>query len=167
MSFLKRFFGYAVEQAQEVDTALATCQFESSNKDCSLVQQLKDKQTQKRAIDNKIKSYNEHSSENIENFFNLLFKMEERGFKMQKGDHCRGFVYNSPERSYIAECFERAYGMVRLEEILAEMSEEAIAAISSELCSLKTKAVILSDLRRQSAELGKEITTIKAQLGIE
>lgn len=49
MEFFKRLFGSAVEQAQEFDVAMASCQFESSNKDCSLVQQLKDKQTQNRA----------------------------------------------------------------------------------------------------------------------
>lgn len=168
MSFLKRFFGYAVEQAQEVDTALAACQFESGNKDCSLVQQLKDKQTQKRTIDNKIKSYDDHSANNIMNFFLLLVEMEKNGFKM--GDCYNGYpglIYNESKRSFITECFDRLYGMRRLEEILDGMSEESVAAIGSEMNALKTRATILSDLRRQSAELGGEITTIKAQLGIE
>lgn len=47
------------------------------------------------------------------------------------------------------------------------MSEEGVAAIGEELNALKKRAIILCDLRSQSAELGKEITTIKAQLGIE
>ena len=161
MGFFKRLFGSAVEQAQEFDVAMASCRFESSNKDCSLVQQLKDKQTQKRAIENKIKSYDDHSANNIMSFFLLLVEMEKNGFKM-------GDCYNrESKRSFITECFDRLYGMRRLEEILDGMSEESVAAIGSELNALKTRATILNDLRRQSAELGGEITTIKAQLGIE
>lgn len=168
MGFFKRLFGSAVEQAQEFDVAMASCQFENSNKDCSLVQKLKDKQTQKRAIDNKIKSYDDHSANNIVNFFLLLVEMEKNGFKM--GDcynRYPGLIYNESKRSFITECFDRLYGMRRLEEILDGMSEESVAAIGFELNALKTRATILSDLRRQSAELGGEITTIKAQLGIE
>lgn len=166
MSFLKRFFGYAVEQAQKADVVLATtCQFESSNKDCSLVQQLKDKQTQKRAIDNKIMSYDNHSANNILNFFLLLVKMEEKGIEMTKYD--RGHPFMVSNHSSIKECFERRFGMNKLEEILDEMSEDGVAAIGSELNALKTRATILRDLRHQSAELGKEIIVIKAQLGIE
>lgn len=166
MGFLKRFFGSAVEQAQEVDTALATCQFESSNKDCSLVQQLKDKQAQKRAIDNKIKSFNLHSENNIRNFFLLLSKMEEKGIEMTKYD--RGYPFKVvSNHSSVKDCFERSFGMARLEEALDEISEEGVAAIGEELNTLKKRAVVLCDLRSQSAELGNEIATIKAQLGIE
>lgn len=165
MGFLKRFFGYAVEQAQEVDTALATCQFESSNKDCSLVQQLKDKQTQKRAIDNKIKSFDIHSANNIRNFFLLLSKMEEKGIEMTKYD--RVYPFGVSNHSSVKDCFERSFGMERLEEALDEISEDGVDAIGEELNTLKKRATILCDLRAQSAELGKEITTIKAQLGIE
>lgn len=165
MNLIKRFFGSAVEQARELDAALATCQFESINKDCSLVQQLKDKQTQKRAIDNKMKSYDNHSANNILNFYLLLVKMEEKGIEMTKYD--RGYPFMVSNHSSIKDCFERKFGMVKLEEVLDEMSEEGVAAIGSELNVLKTRATILGDLCRQSAELGKEITAIKAQLGIE
>ena len=165
MSFLERFFGYAVEQAQEVDIALATCQFESSNKDCSLVQQLKDKQTQKRAIDSRIKSYDLHSADNIRNFFLLLCKMEANGIEMTKYD--RGYPFGVSNYSSVKDCFERSFGMERLEEALDEISEEEVAAIGEELNALKKRAIILCDLRSQSAELGKEIAQIKAQLGIE
>ena len=47
------------------------------------------------------------------------------------------------------------------------MPEEGVAAIGTELTAMKQRATILGDLRRQSAELGKEIETIKTQLGIE
>lgn len=101
-------------------------------------------------------------------FFLLLVEMENRGFKMGDCyDRYPGLIYNESKRSFITECFERAYGMVRLEEILDGMSEEGVAAIGSELIALKTRATILGDLRRQSAELDKEIVAIKAQLGIE
>ncbi len=165
MGFLKRFFGSAVEQVQDFDAAMASCQFESGNKDCSLVQQLKEKQTTKRAIDNKIKSYDDHSANNITSFFLLLVEMEKKGFEMCSYD--RNYPIGSYKHSYIKECFERCFGVMRLEEILDGMSEESVAAIGSELNALKTRATVLGDLRRQTAELDKEIIAIKAQLGIE
>lgn len=165
MSFLKRFFGRAVQEAWELDAVMASCQFESSNNDCSLVQQLKDKQTQKRAIDNKIKSYDLHSADNIRNFFLLLYKMEAKGIEITKYD--RGYPFMVSNRSSVTDCFEHCFGMARLEESLDEISEEEVAAIGEELNALKKRAIILCDLRSQSAELGKEIAQIKAQLGIE
>lgn len=165
MGFLKRLFGYAVEQVEAVDAAMATCQFESDNKDCSLVQQLKDRQTRKRAIDSKIKSYDDHSVNNITNFFLLLVKMEEKGIQMDKYDY--DYQFRVSKRSSIGECFERKCGMARLEEALDEMSENCVALISSELNAIKTRAAVLGELRSQSAELEKEILAIKAQLGIE
>ena len=57
MNFLKQFFGRAVQEAQELDAVMASCQFESSTNDCSLVQQLKQKQTEKREMDAKIKDF--------------------------------------------------------------------------------------------------------------
>lgn len=166
MGFLKRFFGSAVEQAESVDAAITTCQFESSNKECSLVQQLKDKQTQKRAVDNKIKSYDECSRENIASFFNLLVKMEKSGFEM--GTHSyHPSLYGGGDCSRISSSFEHRFGVTKLEGILASMRDEEVSAIGTELNALKAKAIVLSDMRYQSEELGKEIATIKAQLGIE
>ena len=167
MGFLKRLFGSAVEQAQEFDAAMASCQFESSNKDCSLVQNMKDKQAAKREIDGRIKSYNDHSADTIIQFFSLLVEMEKSGFKMGDHDWRMSYGYGSSNRSFITESFERAYGVIRLEEILDRMPEEGVAAIGTELTAMKQRATILGDLRRQSAELGKEIETIKTQLGIE
>ena len=165
MNFLKRFFGSAVEQAQELDTAMASCQFESSNKDCSLVQQLKDKQTRKRAIDNKIKSYDDHSTNTVTNFFLLLVELEKNGVEMSRYD--RSYPFMRSDYSLFKDSADRHFFVAKLEKVLDEMSESGVAAIGEELNALKTRARILCDLRRQSAELGKEIATIKAQLGIE
>lgn len=165
MNLIKRFFGYAVEQAQEVDTALTTCQFESSNKDCSLVQQLKDKQTQKRAIDNKIRSYDTHSKEVVVNLFLFLVELEKEGVEITRYD--RRYPYMSSDYSALKDSADRHFFVARLEKVLDRMSESGVAAIGEELNSLKARATILCDLRAQSAELGKEIAAIKAQLGIE
>lgn len=162
MGFLKRFFG---RQEPQIPDTPATCQFKSSNKDCSLVQQLKDKQTEKRAIDNRIKSYDDHSANNILSFFLLLVKMEKKGIEMTKYD--RDYPFMVSNYSSITECFESKFGVVKLEEILDEMSDESVAAIGIELNALKARASVLGNLRRQSAELGKEIMAIKAHLGIE
>ena len=165
MGFFKRLFGSAVEQTQEFDVAMASCQFESDNKDCSLVQQLKDRQTRKRAIDNKIRSYDDRSVNNITNFFLLLVKMEEKGIQMDKYDG--DYPFRTSKRSSINECFERRCGMARLEDAIDELPENCVALIGSELNAIKTRAKILGELRSQSAELEKEILAIKAQLGIE
>lgn len=167
MGFLKRFFSDAVEQVQAVDTAIATCQFESSNKDCSLIQTLKEKQAAKREVDDKIKSYDQHSTDNIAKFLELLVKMENHGFRMSDYDYCPSYCCGDRKRSFITESFERAYGVIKLEEILDMMPEASVAAIGEELNAMKKRAAILGDLRRQANELNKEIMAIKAQLGIE
>ena len=69
--------------------------------------------------------------------------------------------------SAFKDCADRHFFTVKLEKVLDAMPESGVAAIGEELNALKTRATILCDLRRQSAELGKEIATIKAQLGIE
>ena len=90
---------------------------------------------------------------------------EEKGIEMTKYD--RGYPFMVSNHSSVKDCFERSFGMARLEEALDEISEDGVAAIGEELNTLKKRAIILCDLRAQSAELGKEIAAIKAQLGIE
>lgn len=165
MSFLKRFFGSAISQAESVDAAIATCQFESSNSDCSLVQRLKDKQTQKRAVDNKIRSYDNHRADTVTNFFLLLVALEKEGVEMSRYD--RSYPFMRSDYSAFKDSADRHFFMAKLEKVLDEMSESGVTAIGEELSALKARATVLCDLRRQSAELDKEITTIKAQLGIE
>lgn len=165
MSFLKRLFCSPVEQAMEVDAALSKCQLGGSSNDCSLIKQLQAKQAQKRDVDAKIKSYEDHSQVNIPQLINLLLEMEKKGFEMCNYDHHYPFGGHTP--SSIRECFKYSFGTMMLETILDDMSESDVEQIGCELKSLKTRASIVCDLRRQSTELNTEIATIKSQLGIE
>lgn len=150
------------------------CDFESSTNDCSLVQQLKDKQAKKREIDASIKSYDDHSGVNVEKFLALLLRMEEGGFQMGwVSSHYPSWTLghetlsDENKRSWIARSFNDLFGVCRLETILDEMSNEDVIAIGEELKALKRRADIVCDLRRQSDSLSVEIATIKIQLGIE
>lgn len=165
MSFLKRFFGSAVEQAQEVDAALAACQFESSNRDCSLVQQLKDKQAEKKAVDAEIKAFTSEEPIVMEKFLMLLLQMEKNHFEMGM-DYCSYHmpgVYNSR----IKDSFYHHYGTAKFKEIITLMTEEDIDAIHDELKSMKNWVSILNKLNQRRNTLEGEIEQIKAQLGIE
>lgn len=166
MSLLKRFFGEAVEQTQEVDAAIATCQFESSSKECSLVQQLKDKQAEKKAVDAEIKSFTSDEPVAMEKFIDLLLQMERHHFEMGM-EYPRYYtpgVYNSK----IKDSFYRYYGTAKLREIIDLMTEEDIDAIYDELKSMKNRASILNKLNQRRDTLEKEIKEIKSvQLGIE
>ena len=165
MGFLKRFFGSAIEQAQELDAAMASCQFESSNKDCSLVQQLKDKQAKKREIDAKITSFEKHEPVVLEKFMEFLLKLERNRFEMgmdYRSYHMPG-VYNSK----IKDTFGRCYGVERFEAVIDQTTMADIDAIHEELRAMKDRVNVLSGLHQQSKLLGNEIKGLKDQLGIE
>lgn len=165
MSFLKRLFCSPVEQAREVDAALSKCQLEGSSNDCSLIKQLQVKQAQKRDVDAKIESYKDRSQVNITQLIELLSEMEKKWFEMC--NYNRHYPFGGHTRSSIGECFKYSFGTMMLETILDGMSESDVEQIGHELKSLKTRASIVCDLRRQSTELNTEIATIKSQLGIE
>ena len=165
MGFLKRFFGEAVEKAQEVDAAIATCQFESSNKECSLVQQLKDKQAEKKAVDAEIESFTSDEPVAMEKFMDLLLQMERHHFEM--GMDYRSYHMPDVYNSKIKGSFYHHYGTARFIEIIALMTEEDIDAIHNELKSMKNCVSILNKLNQWRDTLEKEIEEIKAQLGIE
>ena len=165
MGFLKRFFGYAVEQAQEVDAVLATCQFESGNKDCSLVQRLKDKQAKKREIDAKITSFEKHEPVVLEKFMEFLLKLERNRFEM--GIEYRSYHTNGAYNSKIKDTFGRCYGVERFEAVIDQTTIADIDAIHDELRTMKSRVNILSELHQQSKALGNEIKSLKDQLGIE
>lgn len=161
MKFLKEFFGANKRERNEVATH---CQFESNNKDCSLVQLLKEKQTIKRTVDSKIKAYEKKSSECLPRFIKLLMELEELGFRMDK--ERRPFMRDE-NRSYISESFDHFPGMMMFAKLIEQTAEQDISKIGDELLAFKCRADTLEELRRQSESLDKEIMTIKAQLGIE
>lgn len=165
MSFLKRFFCYAVEQAQEVDTALATCQFESSNKDCSIVQQLRDKQEQKKEVDAKIKAFEQHEPVVVDKFIELLLNLERNNFEM--GIDYRSYHMPGAYNSRIKDTFHGCWGVQKFEGVIDQTTEADIDAIHAELKAVKNRVNILSGLRSQSSALAEEIKQLKDQLGIE
>lgn len=162
MSFLKQFFGAS---KSERDTATLHCQFESSNKDCNLIQLLKEKQTVKRAVDQKIRAYERKSTECLPSFIKLLTGMEELGFSMKR--ERKAFANDGSYRSYVAESFDHFPGMIPFTRLIEQTAEQDISKIREELIAFKCRADTLEELRRQSASLDKEIMAIKAQLGIE
>lgn len=161
MSFLKQFFGRAVQEAQEFDAVMASCQFESSNNDCSLVQQLKQKQAEKREMDAKIKDFETSQPANVLRFMSFLMEMERHGFEM--GCHHHHLEYGS----YIYNHFKHRYGVGKLEDVLGGMSDTELNMMFEELKALKHRAKTVGGLRSQANQLSNEIDELKTRLGIE
>ena len=157
MGFLKRFFGSAVKQAQELDAAMASCQFESSNNDCSLVQQLKDKQAQKRNLEQEIKDYATKSPAVVTNLHKFLKELERSGFHTDSrfGRSCLEYDMGS------------SMGMVLIERALCLMTDDDVRGIGEELCAIRDRRRTISEKESALAVICTEIAIIKTQLGIE
>lgn len=138
---------------------MSSCQFESSNNDCSLVQQLKQKQAEKRELDEKIKSLVEPAGLCLEKFIMFLGSMENCGFGMNKGYH--GL------RSTIRRELSTEYGLRKFQDIVGRMTDNQLEGMFQELRTIKHKDGIISNLRQQSILLSGEIDELKAKLGIE
>lgn len=165
MGFFKRFLCESVEQVQQLDEAMASCQFESTSNDCSLIQQLKDRQAQKKEVDAKIKAFTSDEPIVMENFVEPLMQMERNHFQM--GMEYRSYHMPGAYNSKLKDSFYHHYGTERFKVIISQMPESTIDAIHNELKSMKNWVTILGDLQQQRDALEKEIEQIKAQLGIE
>lgn len=157
MGFFKRLFGSAVEQAQEFDAAMASCQFESSNNDCSLVQQLKDKQEQKRNLEKEIKEYATNSPAVVTNLYKFLKELERSGFHMDSRFH----------RSCLEYDMGSSMGMVLIERALYQMTDDDVRGIGKELCAIRDRRRTIAEKEAALAVICADIAIIKTQLGIE
>lgn len=157
IGLLKRFFSFAVEQAQEFDAAMAPCQFENSNKDCFLVQQLKDKQEKKRNLEKEIKDYVTNSPVVVTNLYKFLKELEQSGFHM---DSRFG-------RSCLEYSMDSSMGMVLIERALCQMTDESVRGIGEELCAIRDRRKTIAEKETALAAICADIAIIKTQLGIE
>lgn len=157
MGFFKRLLGSAVKQAQEFDAAMASCQFESSNNDCSLVQQLKDKQEQKRNLEKEIKDYATNSPAVVTNLSKFLKELEQTGFHMD----------NRFGRSCLEYSMGSSMGMVLIERALCQMTDEGVRGIGEELCAIRDRRKTIAAKEASLAVICADIAIIKTQLGIE
>lgn len=140
---------------------MASCQFESSNNDCSLVQQLKQKQAEKREVDAKIKDFETSQPARVLRFMSFLMEMERHGFEM--GCHHHHLEYGS----YIYYHFQHRCGTGKLEDMLGGMSDAELNMMFEELKALKHRAKIVGELQSQAHQLDDEISELKTKLGIE
>lgn len=163
MGFIKRIFQRAAETARNFDSAV--CEFMGTNESCSLVQQLKDKQAEKREIDNKVKAFEQGEPVALDKFIELLLRLEKASFEM--GMDYRPYHKPGVYNSRIKDTFNGYYGIQRFEGIIDQVPDTDIDAIYIELKAMKNRASVLSGLRQQSSVLAEEIEKVKDQLGIE
>lgn len=163
MSFLKQFFGVRKQpvSVEQVEPIKEVCQFTENSGECSLVQQLKQKQAEKRDVDTKIKSYESAGAETVPYFLRFLVSMEQQGLEMER-NFSRAY-YDS--RIYYD--FQNRCGTARLEEVLCGMSDNEMNLMFEELRNLKNKAQVVGEYRAMSKKLGEEISELKTKLGIE
>ncbi len=165
MGWLERILGGNDSQSFTIEEVTPTCQFESSNKDCSLIQQLKDKQAKKREVDAKIASFEKHEPVVLEKFMEFLLKLEQNWFEM--GMDYRSYHKPGAYNSKIKDTFGRCNGVERFEAVIDQTTIADIDAIHDELRTIKSRVNVLSELHQQSKSLGNEIKGLKDQLGIE
>ena len=158
MNFLKQFFGSS-NPAPSDTTGKEVCQFTIEDGECSLVQQLKQKQAEKRELDTRIKNFEEPVEPYLRMFTMFLGSMENCGFEMNTG-------YRSLKSSIRRE-LSTVYGLCKLQGIIGRMTDTQLEDMFQELREIKYKERIVSNLKQQSASLGGEIAELKTKLGIE
>lgn len=158
MSFLKQFFGSSKTIPSEI-TVREVCQFTIEDGECSLVQQLKQKQAEKRELDAKIKSLREPAGLRLGKFIIFLVSMESRGFEMTRGYHW--------PKSTIRRELSSEYGLCKFQDIVGRMTDDQLEGMFQELRDIKHKDGIISDLQQRAVLLGEEIAELKTKLGIE
>ena len=136
------------------------CQFESDNNDCSLIQQLKEKQAELKEVNLKIDQLSKHSGDVLCIFVKLFDALEDCGLEMNSYQ-IRYSTYSS-----IRDELSR-YGTIKIEKAIDCLSIEDIDDISNELKTLKERINNMENLKSQRAQLNNEITEIKNKLGIE
>lgn len=170
---IKELFNKPIKEANELDTAMkelknvseqSICEFESNTNDCSLVQQLKEKQAIKRIVDADIKAYNTHNYSSVQKFRHFLLALEENGFRMNNVYVTKQF--DALKNSEINNMFLRE-GTRRLEYVLDSFSLDDIDNIANELKALKQKIIIVEEKKATSNVLANDIANIKAKLGID
>lgn len=171
---IKELFNKSTKEAKKLDTAMkelksvheqSICEFESNTNDCSLVQQLKEKQTMKRIVDADIKAYNNHSNATIQKFWHFLITLEKNGFKMNSNSNSYR-MFPVQEKSDIRDIFI-IEGTYRLERVLDSFTLDDINDIFNELMALKQKTIVIEEKQAVSKALVKDIDDIKTKLGIE
>ncbi len=149
-----------VEESQNFDTAMSkatqnTCKHESDTGDCSLIQQLKEKQAIERMIKNDIKELEKDDISTIKCTYNLLHSLYHFLF------------YRIPCRENF-EMFCNNFAVVRMvESSLHDVSIKDIDNIANELKTLKQRTSILAEKRSALKVIQADINDIKSRLGIE
>lgn len=137
------------------------CKHTNSTGECSLIQRLKELQTQKKDVDKQIKKYEGNNCILTPKFIELLALLERQG--------C--FVYCDYRRRWSDRCGIRQYiedcGVYELENVIGSFSKNDIQKICNELNTLSDKANIIAEKRELSNKLADEIKEIKNTLGIE
>lgn len=137
------------------------CRYVNSTGECSLIQRLKELQTQKKEVDKQIEKYKTNNCSLVDNFIKLLVEMEQSYCFMYCTDRMR-HDYGSGIRKE----FEY-HGTSRLEHALLSFSKNEVQLICNELKELADKANIVAEKQELSKNLADQIKEIKDTLGIE
>lgn len=171
-----KWFKKCIKEAQKLDKAINetyrgnACKHESDTNDCNLVQQLKEKQSALRIIENDIKAYSEYDLSIVQHTKSFLKSLESCGFKMDKyyGESPYVFCASSCNKcSAVDNMFKGFYGVQRLEKALCDVSLEEIDNVYNELKAIKQKRMVLEEKEAAAKAIRQDIVNIKMKLGIE
>lgn len=144
------------------------CTNESSTSDCNLVQQLKEKQAEKKQIELAIHDYkSELATIDIPTVVQFLLKLEDGGIVLKHNSRPL-FSSTYHETSYNPSEIRTTLshiGTGKIKAVLVEFNN--VDKMCTEIKALQAKANMLADMQKRSMELDDEIDQIKAVLGIE
>lgn len=138
------------------------CKNVSDSKDYSLVQQLKGKQAAKKHIDDELFAFSTYNPDTLYYLMKFLSALENNGFRMEH----RGYNYND-KKGYVEGLMDGQYGFDIIKTTLGKFSISDLEKIALELKTLRELISTIETKKSESATLRKEISAIKAQLGIE
>ena len=149
-------------------SSIAKCSNESSTNDCHLVQQLKEKQSEKKQIELAIHDCKlELATIDIPTVVQFLLKLEDGGVVL-KHNYRPQFSSSYHETSYNPSEIRTTLshiGTGKIKAVLVEFNN--VDKMCTEIKALQAKADMLADMQKRSTELDDEIDQIKAVLGIE
>ena len=154
---LKELFKREKNKTEETND-VAVCNCQDSLEQCDLVKLLREKQNEKKIIDNEIEAYERSEVSIMQYVRRFLMALEDTGF-MMNGD----IEFMTVENQFRINGYAAAH---RIEKALDRFSQYEVKMLGDELYALKTKITVIKERKAALKVIEKDINEIKAKLGI-
>lgn len=149
----KKIIDYLKVPDKPIQDMMEVCKYESDNKECNLIQQLKNKQSDCKKLSIEIKTLRNIESSCTQGIYAFFQSLNQTGF----GNIHFGYDVRSISNLEISI----------LANALQHMSQPMFNKLVDELKTLRDQNNILVEKQNQLSNLQKDVAQIKTQLGIE